>query len=365
MDGRLNPPDPGEGNPAGGSSSGASSSAPDSPPAGVGPEPTTGAGPIDPGTTDPGRTDPRAGAPRSAGTGRRVRTPAELGLAYGLGAYLIWGAMPLYFGLLAPSGPWEILAHRIVWSFLVCALLLRMRGRRLPSWRRPSRELLTIALASILIATNWVTYLLAVTSGRVTEAALGYFLTPLVSVALGFFVLRERLRRLQTLAVGIGAVGGLFLAVAGGHVPWIAFLLATSFGFYGLVKKRMPADLGALGSLTAESALLTPLALVAILTLGVSGTSTLDAGPVHVALLASTGLVTAVPLLLFAMSARRVPLVTIGLLQFISPVLQFVTGLALGEHMTPARWTGFAIVWVALLCLVTDSFRARQGRVHG
>lgn len=150
--------------------------------------------------------------------------------------------------------------------------------------------------------------------------------------------------------MGAGGLGGLFLVVAGGHVPWIAFALAASFGLYGLVKKRAPADLGALGGLAAESALVV---------LGVTGGSTLEVGPGHVALLASTGLVTAVPLLLFAMAARRVPLVTIGLLQFISPVLQFVTGLALGEHMTPARWNGFGIVWVALACLVADSLRAR------
>ncbi|WP_245544720.1 EamA family transporter RarD [Mobilicoccus pelagius] len=307
--------------------------------------------------------DPIEGRPdtESPATGDRSRrTPAELGVLYGLGAYLLWGAMPLYFRLLAPAGAWEILAHRVVWSFVVCAALLLVRGRRLPTLRRPPRELLTIVLASLLIAANWITYVLAVTSGHVTEAALGYFLNPLVSIALGLVVLHEHLRPLQAIAIGIGAAGGLFLAVAGGHVPWIAFALAASFGTYGLVKKGMPADLGALGGLTAESAFLVPAAAVVLVALQVTGTSTLAEGPGHVALLASTGVVTAVPLLLFAMAARRVPLVTVGLLQFISPVLQFVTGRALGEHMTTARWVGFGIVWLALACLVLDSLQARR-----
>ncbi|GMA40617.1 EamA family transporter RarD [Mobilicoccus caccae] len=305
-----------------------------------------------------GRLDPPA---PETGAEAASATAARRGVLYGFSAYLIWGTMPLYFRLLAPSGAWEILAHRILWSLVLCVLVLLVLRRPFPTWRRPLRQHLGMVLAGILIAINWVVYLVAVTTDRVTEAALGYFLNPIVSVALGLLLLGERLRRLQFVALVIGASGGLFLAATGGTVPWIAFALAFSFGFYGLVKKKMGVGLGALQGLTAETAVLAPAALGVIVWLSMTGGETaFSQGPVHFALLASSGVFTAIPLLLFAMAANRIPLVTLGLLQFIAPVLQFITGLLLGEHMTPARWIGFAIVWVALAVLMADSVRARR-----
>lgn len=287
------------------------------------------------------------------------------GAVLGFAAYLIWGTMPLYFRLLVPATAWEILAHRIVWSLVFCLALLALLRHPAPTWRRPARENAGLALAGVLIAINWVTYLYAVTTGRVTEAALGYFLNPLVSVALGLLLLGERLRPLQTLAVSIGAAGGLYLALTGGSVPWLAFVLAFSFGFYGLVKKRIGVGLGALEGMTYETAVLAPAAVGMLVWLGMTGRATaLSEGPTLTLLLVSTGIFTAVPLILFAMAARRVPLVTLGLLQFIAPVLQFLTGWLLGESMTMHRWIGFGIVWVAVTVLMLDPVLARRARTR-
>ena len=221
-----------------------------------------------------------------------------------------------------------------------------------------------VTIAALLIAANWVIYVAAVISGRTTEAALGYFLNPIVTVGLGVIVLRERLRPMQWAAVGIGAVAGVYLSVAGGQFPLIALSLAFSFAAYGLVKKKVGASLDAMHSLAAETAVLFPVALVVLVVLTVQDatTFTLDA-PLHPLLLLLAGVVTAVPLLLFAAAARRIPLTTVGLLQFVTPVLQLLCGvLLLDEHMSRARWIGFAIVWLALLVLTVDSLAARPRR---
>ena len=283
------------------------------------------------------------------------------GSLQGLLAYGIWGLFPLYFAALKPAGAWEILAHRILWTVLLCALILLVRrdwawARQL--WRRP-RLGLGVTAAALLIAVNWVVYVAAVLGGRTTEAALGYFLNPLVTVALGVFILRERLRPLQWVAVAIGAFAFLYLSVAAGAVPVIAITLAMSFGLYGLVKKKVGVSLQAMHSLTAETAVLAPIALVMLVVLTARGDTTFTTeGAVHTGLLVAAGVATAAPLLLFAGAARRVPLVTIGLLQFITPVLQLLCGvLLLGEHLSPSRWVGFGIVWVALAVLTVDSLR--------
>ena len=288
-------------------------------------------------------------------------------MAYGLAAYLIWGSFPLYIRALAPSGAVEILAQRIVWS-LGCCLVLLAAARELPGlWirLREPRTLGAVALAGLLISVNWVTYLVAVTTGRIVEAALGYFLNPLVSVALGLLVLHERLRPTQAVAVGVGLVAAVVLAVDARAVPVIPLVLALSFGTYGLVKNRLGAHLTAVQGLTAETAVLAPAAAAVLIVLAARGESTLGGdGVPHALLLISTGLMTAVPLLFFAAAARRVGLVTIGLLQFIAPVLQFLSALALGERLSAGRWAGFAMVWLALLVLVVDLIR--QGmRVSG
>lgn len=276
--------------------------------------------------------------------------------------------MPFYFLALAPSESWEILLHRILWSLMLCGgvLLATRQLAGLVAVLREPRQLAGVTVAGLLIAANWTIYLVAVTTGHVTEAALGYFLNPLVSVALGLLVLRESLRPGQAVAVAIGAAGGIFLAIESGRVPWIALGLALSFGSYGLVKMRLGVRLSALQSLTAETAVLAPVAAVLMTWLVLSDRTTFgDHGIGHAALLASTGIVTAVPLLLFAASARRVTLVTIGLLQFLTPILQFASGLALGEHMSTGRWIGFSIVWLALVVLVVDTTRRSMTKRPG
>jgi len=291
---------------------------------------------------------------------------ARRGTAYGAGAYVIWGAFPLYFHLLAPAGAWEILAHRILWTLLFCGAVLAVQREFAwcrSVWGNP-RLLGTVTVAGLLLATNWVIYVAAVVAHHVTEASLGYFLNPIVTVAIGVVVLREKLRRLQWVAVAIGLAAGVYLSVDFGRPPWIALSLAFSFALYGLMKKRLGTSLGAFQSLTAETAVLAPVAMAVLVWVGTTGetTFTLDS-PSHPLLLASTGVVTAAPLLLFAAAARRVPLVTIGLLQFITPVLQLICGvLLLGETMRPSRWIGFGIVWIALLVLMFDSIRSVRTR---
>ena len=288
------------------------------------------------------------------------------GTWYGFLAYAIWGVFPLYFYALKPAGAWEILAHRIVWTLVLCAGILLVRRDLAWSRQLVARPRLAagVTVAALLIAANWVIYVAAVISGRTTEAALGYFLNPIVTVGLGVVVLRERLRPMQWAAVGIGAVAGVYLSVAGGQFPLIALSLAFSFAAYGLVKKKVGASLDAMHSLAAETAVLFPIALVVLVVLTVQDatTFTLDA-PLHPLLLLLAGVVTAVPLLLFAAAARRIPLTTVGLLQFVTPVLQLLCGvLLLDEHMSRARWVGFAIVWLALLVLTVDSLAARPRR---
>lgn len=297
---------------------------------------------------------------------RSAGSESQRGTAYGLLAYVIWGVFPLYFAALRPAGAWEVLGHRILWTLVICAGILVLRGDL--GWSRQliarPRLALAVTAAALLVAVNWLVYVGAVISGQTTEAALGYFFTPIVTVALGVLVLRERLRPLQWAAVWIGAASAVYLSVSAGSVPLIAVALAFSFGLYGLVKKRVGASLDAMHSLAAETAVLAPLAgvlLAVMVTRGDTTFTTQDAG--HSTLLVLSGLATAGPLLLFAAAARRVPLVTIGLLQFVTPVLQLLCGvLLLGEHMSPQRWVGFAIVWVALAVLTVDSVRAWPGR---
>ena len=295
-------------------------------------------------------------------------TPQEArrGTIYGAGAYAIWGVFPLYFHLLAPAGAWEILAHRILWTLLFCGAVLAVR--RDFGWCRSvfgnPRMLGAVTLAGLLLAVNWTIYVAAVVAHHVTEASLGYFLNPIVTVAIGVVVLRESLRRLQWVAVAIGLAAGAYLTIDFGRPPWIALGLAFSFALYGLMKKRLGTSLGALQSLTSETAMLVPVAIAVLVWVGVSGQTTFTvSSPAHPLLLASAGLVTAAPLLLFGAAARRVPLVTIGLLQFVTPVLQLLCGvLLLGETMSTSRWIGFGIVWIALLVLTFDSIRSVRTR---
>ena len=274
------------------------------------------------------------------------------GLLYGLGAYLLWGLVPLYWPLLDQAGAVEILAHRIVWSLPVAAGLgLILLPRR---WLRPllNRRILSLlGLAAALVALNWGVYIWAVNSGHVVEAALGYYINPIFTVLLGVIILRERLAVAQWVAIGFAVVAVLVLTVDYGQPPWVALILAASFATYGLLKNRVNSS--AVATLTVESAMLTPFALAYLVFLQVTGALTFGhLGWAHSLLLASAGLVTAVPLLLFSAAAVRIPLSTLGLLQYLTPTAQFMLGVFyFGEAMSPARWVGFALIWVALLIM--------------
>jgi chloramphenicol-sensitive protein RarD len=283
------------------------------------------------------------------------------GLAAGVAAYLLWGLFPLYWPLLEPAAPVEILAHRVVWSLAFLVLVLAaIRGfgfvRGLDG-----RQLRLLAIAAVLITVNWGMFIYAVNSDRVVESSLGYFINPLVTVALAVVFLHERLRPRQRLAVAIAAVAVLVLTIDYGHPPWISLTLAFSFGTYGLVKKR--ADVDGTQSLTVETALLFAPALAYLVWLGATGEGTFTSeGPGHVALLAGGGITTAVPLMLFGAAAVRIPLATVGLLQYITPTMHFLIGVLLyGEDMPLSRLAGFSLVWVALALLATDAASAFRG----
>ena len=289
------------------------------------------------------------------------------GLIYGLSAYLLWGLFPLYFPLLDPTPPVEILAHRIVWSVLV--LLVVLIVARKWSWIKPilrdRRRMLLLAAAAVTIALNWGVYIYGVNSEQVVQTSLGYFINPLVSVLFGVVLLKERLRRPQWAAVSLGAVAVVVLTVDYGGLPWIALTLAVSFGTYGLVKKTL--DMGAVESLSAETAILAPIALVYLGFLAANGSSAFATeGPQMAALLASLGVVTVVPLLFFGAAATRIPLTWIGLLQYTAPVLQFLIGVYVyNEPMPASRWIGFSLVWSALVVLAIDGAMAvRRGRAR-
>ncbi|MWB98903.1 EamA family transporter RarD [Agromyces seonyuensis] len=302
-------------------------------------------------------------------TGSVPANSERAGYAYAVGAYGLWGLLPLYFLALAPTGPFEIVAARILFSLVFCVILLSVTRtwRRMGRLLRDRRTVLTMGLAGVLIFVNWQTYVFAALSGHVLEAALGYFINPVVTVFLGVIVLRERLNKVQWTAVGVSILAIVVLTVAYGQLPWIALVLAFSFGFYGLIKKRVGPKVDAVSGLTLETAWLVPVAIAELIAVGVTvGLTTGTVSPVHTALMAGTGVITAVPLLLFAAGSRRLPLTAMGFVQFFAPVLQFLVGvLVLGEPMPPERWVGFGLIWVALVILTTDMvLRARRsGRV--
>lgn len=284
------------------------------------------------------------------------------GLATGASAYLLWGVLPLYFTLLVPAGPVEIIAHRVLWSLVFCAVVLtvgRAWGAFAAVWRS-GRMLGVLALAAVLLAVNWITFVYGTLTGHVVDAALGYFINPIVTVALAVLVLRETLRRLQWIALGVSVIAVVVITVGVGRLPWIALTLAFSFGIYGLVKNRVGRSVGAAPSLAVETAVLAPIAAGYLVWLHSSGNGTFGSEGTGQALaLVGTGVVTALPLLLFGEAARRLPLSVVGMLQYLAPILQFLIGVTvLHETMPPARWWGFGLVWVALVLLTVDGVRA-------
>ncbi|HPX37486.1 MAG TPA: EamA family transporter RarD [Mycobacterium sp.] len=304
---------------------------------------------------------------RTATAGRNTDAA---GLLFGLGAYGIWGVFPGFFPLLQPAGPGEILAHRVVWTLALMAVLLVVT-RRLGDLRGIDRRTwLLLACASVLISTNWLIYIYAVNSHRVVDAALGYYINPLVSVLIGVVLFRERLNRAQLLALLIALAAVVLLVVGVGDnpliaPPWIALGLAFSFGLYGAVKKVVRVEPRV--SVTVETAIAAPFAVIYLVGLQISGASQFtNHGPGHVALMLLCGPVTAVPLLFFAAAAQRLPLITIGLLQYLTPSMQLTWGLLIGdEPMSATRWAGFALIWFALAIFTTDgllrTYRGRTG----
>ncbi|GAB2654500.1 EamA family transporter RarD [Prescottella soli] len=294
---------------------------------------------------------------------QRTRSEDSTGLLAGVGAYLIWGMFPIFFGLLAPAGSLEVLAHRMVWTVLLMLGVLAVLGRLGSLRGMGARAWGLVSAATVAIGINWGVYIYAVTSGHVVEAALGYFVNPLVSVLLGVVLFRERLRPAQIAALVLAAVAVVVITVDYGRPPIVALTLALSFALYGVIKKVVPLDPRT--SLTAEGVVAAPFAVGYLVVLAATGTgSFLGNGVGHSLLLMAAGPVTAVPLLLFGVAAQRIPLTTLGILQYLTPVLQMMWGVVvMHEVMPPSRWVGFALIWVALVVFTTDALvRARRVR---
>ncbi|MBJ7359953.1 EamA family transporter RarD [Nocardioides sp.] len=279
------------------------------------------------------------------------------GLLLGMAAYGLWGGFPLYWPLLEPAGAVEILAHRILWSMVTMGLLVVVfrRTTQLRAILADRRTFLLLAAAALIITVNWATYIYGVNNERVVETSLGYFINPLVTVLMGVVILGERLRPLQWGALGIASLAVVVLTVDYGRLPWIALVLAFSFGTYGLLKKT--ANVGAVESLAVETTVVAPLAAAYLGWLIASGASSFGSeGAGHALLLASTGIVTAIPLICFGAAATRVSMTTLGLLQYLAPVLQFALGVfVLDEAMPASRWIGFVLVWVALVIFTVEA----------
>jgi len=284
------------------------------------------------------------------------------GVLFALAAYILWGFFPLYFKAIQQVSALQILAHRIAWGFvftLAVVLMLRQwKEFRASIFNR--RTFLIYAGASVVLGINWFTYVWAVITNHVVESSLGYFINPIVSVLLGVIFLRERLRTFQWVAIAMVTAGVVYLTITFGQLPWISLVLAVTFGFYGLLKKIAP--LGALHGITLETAVLTIPSLAYLFIVNANGTGTFGhSTPLLDFLLVLSGPVTAIPLLLFATGARRIPLTTIGLLQYIAPTLQFLLGvLVFHEPFDQTRLIGFMIIWLALVLISVENLLARR-----
>lgn len=273
-------------------------------------------------------------------------------------AYTLWGLFPLYFRELAGVGAFEIVLHRVAWSvvFLVIVLLWLRRWQWLASLRMQPQVLAMFTLSALVLALNWLTYVWAVSNGHVIDASLGYFINPLVSVALGYFVLHERLRRWQWAAVALATAGVAWLAALGPHIPWVGIVIAVSFAVYGLMRKT--AALGALEGLALETLLLAPPAIALLAWWTVQGSGGLAGrSPATLAWLIGLGPMTSIPLLMFAAGARRISLATLGLLQYVSPTIQLALGVwVFGEALGSERLAGFTLIWIALALFSIESW---------
>ena len=285
----------------------------------------------------------------------------KTGLLFGVSAYVLWGAFPLYWPLLEPASALEIVSHRAVWTLVFCFVVLAITKslkNTLVTMKRP-KVAATLFLTSILISINWLVYIWATNNGHVVEASLGYYINPLIIIAFGIVLLKEKMRKLQWTAVGIASLGVLVLTIDYGRLPWIALALAISWGSYGVVKKQL--GLGALEGLAIETLIASLPYLLYLIYIGNKGTGQFGHGVGLTILLISAGAVTAIPLLLFNGSTTRLPLTVIGLLQYITPTIQFSIGVWIRhEDMPTARWIGFIIIWVALTALAIDLVKSSR-----
>ena len=285
----------------------------------------------------------------------------KTGLIFGVSAYVLWGLFPLYWPLLEPAGALEIVGHRAVWSLVFCVIALSITKAIKPAlatMRRP-KVFAKLLAATALISINWIVYIWATNNGHVVEASLGYYINPIIMIAIGIILLKEKMRKLQWVSVSIAALGVLVLTIDYGRLPWVALALALSWGTYGFIKKQL--GLGALEGLGIETAIAAPFYLAYLTWIGVEGSGHFGSGIGLTLLLIGSGVVTAIPLLLFNGAGNRLPYTVIGLLQFITPTLQFSIGVWVRhEDMPTARWAGFLIIWLALVVLATDLVRSSR-----
>ena len=285
----------------------------------------------------------------------------KLGLLFGISAYSLWGAFPLYWPLLEPANPLEIVSHRAVWTLVFCLIVLaatKALKSTLATLKQP-KIAARLFLTSLLISINWLVYIWATNNEHVVEASLGYYINPLIIIGFGVILLKEKMRPLQWVAVAIASIGVLVLTIDYGRLPWIALVLAISWGSYGLIKKQL--GLGALEGLAIETLISAFFYLAYLIYIGNQGTGQFGHSWGLTILLISAGAVTAIPLLLFNGSTNRLPFTTIGLLQYITPTLQFSVGVWVRhEEMPTARWIGFLIIWVALTTLALDLVKSSR-----
>ena len=285
----------------------------------------------------------------------------KFGLLFGVSAYSLWGIFPLYWPLLEPANPLEIVSHRAVWTLVFCFIVLaatKALKSTLATLKRP-KVAVKLFLSSLLVSINWLVYIWATNNEHVVEASLGYYINPLIIIGFGVIFLKEKMRGLQWAAVTIASIGVLVLTLDYGRLPWIALTLAVSWGSYGLVKKQL--GLGALEGLAIETFISSFFYLAYLIYIGNQGTGQFGQGWGLTLLLMSAGAITAIPLLLFNGSTNRLPFTTIGLLQYITPTLQFSIGVwVLNEDMPTARWAGFLIIWVALAALTLDLVKSSR-----
>ena len=284
------------------------------------------------------------------------------GILYGIGAYVLWGFFPIYWKFLHPVPALQVIGHRIGWSFIMLAVyvLITKQWQDFRSVAFKAKTIGMYSIAAVLLSINWLIYVWGVNAGVIVETSLGYFINPLLSVLLGVIFLRERLRPMQWIPVGLAAVGVIYLTFVYGRLPWIALSLAFSFGFYGFVKKLSP--LGSLYGLTLETGIVFPVALIYLVVVGVNGTGAFfHAGTLIDLFLIGAGIVTTIPLLMFASAAKQIPLTLVGLLQYIAPTLQFLIGVFVyKESFDFSHFIGFAIVWVALIFFAVESYLANR-----